>query len=128
MESRIRPVLNLDTHILLGALSENLSRAELEVLEHEEWCISAIVLWEIELLARGGRLQMDLRSPELLELLEDVALIPIDVNTARGIRKLDFRADPGDELIAATSIQLDIPLITRDERILRSKVVPLIRF
>jgi PIN domain nuclease of toxin-antitoxin system len=121
-------MLNLDTHILIGALEEKLSRAERRVLDDEAWCISAIVLWEIELLARGDRLKTDLSSPRLLAFLEDVDIIPIDAHIARGIRKLDFRADPGDELIAATSIQLDIPLVTRDQRMLASKVIPLIRF
>ncbi|MGE0685517.1 MAG: type II toxin-antitoxin system VapC family toxin [Dehalococcoidia bacterium] len=121
-------MLNLDTHILIDALDEKLSRAEQRVLYEEEWCISAIVLWEIELLARGGRLKVDLRSPELLELLDDIVVIPIDVNVARSIRKLDFRSDPADELIAATSIHMDVSLVTRDERILKSRVVPLVRF
>jgi PIN domain nuclease of toxin-antitoxin system len=42
-------------------------------------------------------------------------------------RPLDFRADPADEIIAATSIVHRIPLRTRDARIRRSALVPLAR-
>jgi PIN domain nuclease of toxin-antitoxin system len=121
-------LLNLDTHILLRAVNLTLSRLERRLLDEQSWCISAMVLWEIEMLARSGRIRIDLRTPEMLEVLDQVQIVPIDINVAHCIRLLDFRSDPADELIAATSIQLNIPLVTRDENILRSKVVPLIRF
>jgi predicted nucleic acid-binding protein len=37
---------------------------------------------------------------------------------------LDFRGDPADELIAATSVIHRAPLLTRDRIIRRSKIVP----
>jgi predicted nucleic acid-binding protein len=36
---------------------------------------------------------------------------------------LDFESDPDDEIIAATSLAHNVPLLTRDRRILRSKVL-----
>ena len=50
---------------------------------------------------------------------------PIDLAVARASTRLDFRGDPADELIAATSIVHEIPLLTRDRRMRRSKIVPL---
>jgi PIN domain nuclease of toxin-antitoxin system len=44
----------------------------------------------------------------------------------RAIRSLDFDSDPADELIAATSLVHNVPLLTRDRRLRRSKVVPLV--
>jgi PIN domain nuclease of toxin-antitoxin system len=38
--------------------------------------------------------------------------------------ELDFQSDPADEIIASTSIVHRVPLVTRDERIIRSKLVP----
>ena len=38
--------------------------------------------------------------------------------------ELDFRADPADEIIAATSLAHRVPLLTRDKKMLKSKVVP----
>jgi putative flippase GtrA len=40
---------------------------------------------------------------------------------------LDVRGDPTDDRIAATSLAHDVPLITRDRRLRRSKKVPLAR-
>lgn len=39
---------------------------------------------------------------------------------------LDFAGDPADEIIAATSIVHNVPLITKDRHIKKSKVVPLV--
>jgi PIN domain nuclease of toxin-antitoxin system len=36
----------------------------------------------------------------------------------------DFRSDPADEIIAATSIVENIPLMTRDAKIQKSKMIP----
>ena len=48
-------MLNLDTHILLGALADELTRRERELLAREPWSVAAIVLWEIGKLAERGR-------------------------------------------------------------------------
>ena len=36
---------------------------------------------------------------------------------------LDFQSDPADEIIAATSLAYQIPLMTRDSRILASQLL-----
>jgi predicted nucleic acid-binding protein len=38
---------------------------------------------------------------------------------------LDFRGDPADEIIAATTLLHNAPLVTRDRRLRASKLVPL---
>jgi PIN domain nuclease of toxin-antitoxin system len=38
---------------------------------------------------------------------------------------LDFDSDPADEIIAATSVVHRVPLLTRDRRMRRSKLVPI---
>jgi predicted nucleic acid-binding protein len=40
--------------------------------------------------------------------------------------RLDFRGDSADEIIAATSVVHNVPLLTRDRQIRRSKLVPFI--
>lgn len=118
-------MLNLDTHILLHALLNQGTPRERRLLADAPWSISAIVLWEITKLAQMGRILVDLDSPEFNEIRQTVQIWPIDFAVCRAIHSLDFRADPADEIIAATSIALGIPLLTRDARILASKVVPL---
>jgi PIN domain nuclease of toxin-antitoxin system len=120
-------MLNLDTHILLGALAGELSRREAAVLEREPWSIAAIVLWEIQKLAALGRIAVDIDDPALIRTLSRIPVWPLTLDVCRAIRTLDFRGDPADELIAATSLVHRIPLVTRDKRILSSRRVPLIR-
>lgn len=118
-------MLNLDTHILLGALADEVTRREREMLAREPWSVAAIVLWEIGKLAELGRIAVDLDDAELTRTLARVHVWPLTLDVCRAIRTLDFRGDPADELIAATSVVHRIPLVTRDARIRRSKRVPL---
>ena len=118
-------MLNLDTHILIFALTGKLTPKERRLLEHSPWGISAIVLWELSKLVQLGRLQMDLESPEVVRALSSLNVWPIDLPVCLASTRLDFHADPADELIAATSIVHQVRLVTRDRKIRRSKLVPL---
>jgi PIN domain nuclease of toxin-antitoxin system len=120
-------MLNLDTHILLHALSGDLTGREMKLLEADVWSISAIVLWEIAKLAQIGRIEIDLDDVDLTRLLARIHTWPITLDICRALRGLDFRGDPADELIAATSIVHRISLVTRDRAIRRSRKVPLAR-
>lgn len=118
-------MIALDTNVLLGFLRGNLRHGEAAVLQDNAWSISDIVLWEIGMLERDSRAERLLGTVEFSRLLGRTTVYPIDERVAVALRQLDFRSDPADEIIAATSIVHDIPLLTRDTRILRSKVVPL---
>ena len=118
-------MLNLDTHILVFALSDELRPGERTLWERERWSISAIVLWEIAKLTQLGRLSLDLDDRDVVSSLSRVHVWPIDLDIARTSIRLDFKGDPADELIAATSIVHDVPLVTRDRVIRQSKIVPL---
>lgn len=120
-------MLNLDTHVLLYALAGELKPAEDTLLRRDSWSISAIVLWEITKLAQLGRIELDIEDPELKRTLAALHTWPITLDVCRAIRELDFRSDPADELIAATSLVHNVPLVTRDRRIRRSKRVPIAR-
>jgi len=50
------------------------------------------------------------------------------VEVCRTSCELDFRGDPADELIAATSVVHQVPLVTRDRKIRASRLVPLAAF
>jgi PIN domain nuclease of toxin-antitoxin system len=117
-------MLSLDTHILIYALEGSLSARESKLLSAEPWSISAIVLWEMAKLAQKKRIVVDLGSPEFGQVLAHVHVWPLDLAVCREMAKLDFESDPADEIIAATSIVHRVPLLTRDRRILRSKLVP----
>jgi len=117
-------VINLDTHILLFALSGAVTDRERGVLAANPWSISAIVLWETAKLVQLGRVDLDLDEPEIVRTLSALHVWPIDLAVSRVSTLLDFAGDPADELIAATSIVHKVPLLTRDRVIRKSKLVP----
>ena len=118
-------MLNLDTHILLYALTGELTRREAAIVSSDTWSISAIVLWEISKLSELGRIDIDLHQPELVRTLARIQTWPLTLEVCRAIRTLDFKGDPADEIIGATSVVHNLPLVTRDRQIRRSKRVPL---
>ncbi len=119
-------MLNLDTHILLHALDGKLTPRETKALDGEPWGISAIVLWEIEKLYEKGRIRYGLDEPILSRCIEQLLVWPVTPPVCLKLRLLDFESDPADELIAATSLAYDVPLVTRDVRIHSSKLLKLV--
>lgn len=120
-------MLNLDTHILLYALAGELTRREAVLLGRGPWSIASITIWEIAKLAQLGRIEVDLDDPELVRTLARLHVWPLTLEVCRAIRDLDFRGDPADEIIAATSVVHRVRLVTRDARIRASRRVPLAR-
>ena len=118
-------MLNLDTHMLVALLTGDVSTAESACAVHQPLAISDIVLWELAMLVTGNRLTMDLKSPEFRAWLRHLTVFPISLEIARQSTQLDFSSDPADEIIAATSVVENIPLLTRDRRIRKSRMVPL---
>ena len=118
-------MLNLDTHMLVLALNGELRPAERALLAQNRWSVAAIVLWELAKLIDLGRIDMNLDDREVSRVLNRIQIWPLDLAVARASTRLDFESDPADQLIAATSIVHNIPLLTRDRVIRRSKLVPL---
>lgn len=118
-------MLNLDTHILVDALEGELRPAERRLLASDRWGISAIVLWELAKLAQLGRIGLDLGESRTQRALRRIHAWPLSIEVCRASCELDFRGDPADELIAATSVVHRVPLVTRDGKIRASRLVPL---
>ncbi len=118
-------MLNLDTHVLIHALAGTLTAREQHLLSSGSWSISAIVLWELAKLSQLGRVVLDIHSAEFARALAKIHIWPIDLAVCRRVTALDFKGDPADQLIAATSMVHNVPLLTRDRRLRSSKLVPL---
>lgn len=118
-------MLNLDTHVLLHALSDELTAKERALLSKRQWSISGIVLWEIYKLEQLGRIEIDMKELEQQLRTTGVHIWPIDLHVLQALTKLDFKNDPADGLIAATSLAFNVPLLTRDKKIKKSRIVPL---
>jgi PIN domain nuclease of toxin-antitoxin system len=117
-------MLNLDTHVLIDAVEGRLRPDEQRLLADDFWCISDMVLWEIGFLARERRIRLSVDDPRLWKVVDEITVWPTTLQTARLLGQLDFRSDPVNEMVAVTSILHDAPLVTRDARILGSKMVP----
>ena len=117
-------MLNLDTHILVALLSGELSATESDLLTTESLAISDIVLWELAKLVELRRLDLDFDDLEFRGFIRSCTIFPITLEIARKSTELDFKSDPADQIIAATSIVEKVPLVTRDRRILASRLVP----
>ena len=117
-------MINLDTHILIYLLDGTLNPREHQLVVQQPLVISDIVLWELAKLVQLGRITLDLGSPAFQTCLQQLTVVPVSLDIARTSTQLDFRSDPADELIAATSIVTSIPLLTRDHKILGSQLVP----
>lgn len=120
-------MLNLDTHMVVALLDGSLKPSEQKLVVADTLGISDIVLWELAKLVELRRLELDFDSNEFHAFVRAVTIFPITAEIARKSTELDFRSDPADEIIAATSVIERLPLLTRDKRILKSKLVPVAR-
>ena len=118
-------MINLDTHILIFAVTGDLRPSEQVLLARDRWSVSAIVLWELAKLVELGRVDMQLDDRDVVRALSRLHVWPIDLAVARASTRLDFESDTADELIAATSIVHGVPLLTRDRVMRGSKMVPM---
>ena len=127
----ILAVLILDTHTLVWWVdgSAKLSATAAEVIkpymrQPDSLLVSSISIWEITLLSRKGRLQLNRPLHEWLDLVEQLPVIrfvPVDNVVARLSVELpgEFHPDPADRMIVATAITHDAQLLTCDRKILQ---------
>ncbi len=118
-------MLNLDTHILIFLLTNQLTARERELIDSQLCGISQIVLWEIANLRLLSRIEIGPRDPILRDFIRTLIQWPVSIEVVSRMEDLDFDSDPADEIIAATSLAFDVPLLTRYKRIRKSKVVKL---
>lgn len=111
----------LDTHVLVWARarSSRLSeRARHAIEASDRLAISDITLWEIAMLVRKGRLQLEGPLGTYLEdIARDVDVLPIAPRVAAAVAALpdDFPVrDPADRIIYATAGVHELPLISAD--------------
>lgn len=90
--------------------------------------LSGISLWEVATLVARGRMSLALPLAEWLEAAahpRTVRLVAITPAVAADTAALPatFQRDPADRLIVSTCRVMGLPLLTRDRRILRSRLV-----
>ena len=130
----LAPRFLLDTHVLIRALTEvhRLSREQRRVIgasarRGESVALSAMSLLEISMLmtAAGERFRTSLA--DLFRQLEGnpvFHVLPITIEIAEQAGALSGLRDPGDRVIVATARIHRLTLLTSDQRIIESRLVP----
>lgn len=123
----------LDTHIWIRWLTQQppLPVAQQTALSRlaaqQPPSISAISLWEVQMLHAKGRLPLDRPFERWIRQVshaEVVRILPLDVDVVIALDHLDdFHGDPADRLIVATALAHGLPLATEDRAIRRSRRV-----
>jgi PIN domain nuclease of toxin-antitoxin system len=124
----------LDTHAWVWWMErdECLDSSTLETLDafapEERPYLCDISLWEVAMAVELHRLALKLPLEEWLSVASHprtVRLISISPAIAAGTALLPstFHRDPADRIIVATSRIMRLPLLTKDHRILRSRLV-----
>ena len=126
----------LDTHVWIWWVmgQDSLTGAERKALGTAagsgQLALSAISLWEAQMLHARGRLQLEMPFEAWLvqaAAADVVQVIPLDVTVILALNKLpgSFHGDPADRIIVATARARDLLLATKDREIRRSKTVRL---
>jgi len=116
----------LDTHILVWWLSQvsRLSATQTVSIEDaSDITVSAISLWEIAKLVEYQKLSLKLPVLDWFNTAlshPKIQVIPLHPEIVVASTQLPgtFHKDPADQIIVATAIYLDVPLLTKDSKIL----------
>ena len=121
--------LLLDSHTLLWALWRPSALAvpahrALEAAENERYA-SVVSIWELELKAAAGRLDLPDDITVVFPAMA-TSLLPIEMAHLRKLRTLPFlHRDPFDRLLIAQALEEGLTIVTRD-RAFRAYDVPLL--
>lgn len=126
----------LDTHVWIWWLTGNAhlpskDRSALDRIAFDQVpAISAISLWEAQMLVAKGRIIPEepfSRWIRRMSAPDVVRLLPLDPDVIVALAELpaSFHGDPADRLIVATSRAHDLPVSTYDRTIRRSHLVRL---
>ncbi len=90
--------------------------------------VCSISVWEVAMLVERGRLTLDREVLEWVLAALDLPKVDLLAMTPEiAVRSTrpggGFHGDPADRIIVATALEHGAPLVTRDERIRRHRVV-----
>ncbi len=130
------PRLLLDTHIVIRWVTESkkLSKEQARMLDgavrrQEILALSAISLLETAVLASQGKLRLKMSLTDFFAELQSnafLSVLPLTYEVASEAALLGNLRDPADRAIVATARVHRLSLVTSDQRIIESKLVPVV--
>jgi len=127
----------IDTHIFIWWIQgdSRLSESHKDLLRENEKtgiAVSIISFWEISKLIEKNRLLLPLPLDNWCRTslkYPGMKLINLDLDIIFTSHRLqNFHKDPADQLIAATSICKNIPLLTFDKKLIEYKGLNIVKF
>jgi PIN domain nuclease of toxin-antitoxin system len=127
-------VIVLDTHAWIFLTDDHKrlgKKARRAIAKADRIGLAAVSLWELAMLVEKDRLRLDRELlPWMQGALADarmelLPLTPAVVATAHQLRGA-LAGDPGDRIIAATALVEGAKLVTKDQGITESGVVPVV--
>lgn len=119
----------LDTHTLLWLHDDSarLSKPAKSIIldSSNDMQVSMASFWEITIKKGLGKLVLTYSLSELYEacVTSNITVVPIQLSNLIQLESLDFHhKDPFDRLIAATAIDMEIPIISVDPNIAKYPV------
>ena len=107
-------------------LTKKAQRAIDQADEHQELIISDISIWEISMLVKKGRIEIDISAAHFINLFLQSRNISVQ-SISPEIAELsvnfgpEINNDPADRIIAATSVVCNAQLLTADNNLRDSK-------
>lgn len=111
-----------------GRLTSKALKAIDRADQHNALIISDISIWEIAMLVKKRRIEIDTTSANFINLFlqsRNISVVQISPEIAELSTNIgaDISSDPADRLIAATSIIHNAQLVTADKDLLKSEMV-----
>lgn len=91
--------------------------------------VPAAALWEVALLIKAGQIRMSQPFEQWAAALASkpgFEITPLDATVLQTSLNVHINGDPFDEVIVATALTLDLPLITKDAAINDSGLVEVV--
>ena len=88
--------------------------------------VPAVVFWEIAILEKIGRIKLNDRFDRWADgvlTISGLQSAPLDISNIHRAVGYGSHRDPFDNLIVATAVELDMPLITKDVSITEANLV-----
>ena len=114
--------LLLDTHVFIWATAnpDRLSEKVINLLHdtNNQWLLSMVSVWEMQIKTQLGKLDLKLPLPELIETqkrVNNLEVLPIKLEHIFSLRELpNYHRDPFDKLIIAQGIIEQLAIVSID--------------